>query len=116
MQTLYYGGNILTMSKKMYTEAIVTEEDTIIFEGTLKAAKKFVNKTHRTVNLKGCALMPSFVEAHAHFNDIVYGYLSIDAREYWQTDDLLQAIVEFVRHNNLTTDQWVIVRHFDNMR
>lgn len=117
MLTLYHGGKIITMTKNMYAEAIVTNDDTIVFTGTLKSAKKFLNnKTYNTVNLNNCTLMPSFIEAHAHFNDIVYNYLSIDASNFYYIKDLLKAIADFIRRYKLEPGQWVTVRRFDHMR
>lgn len=117
MLTLYHGGKIITMTKKMYAEAIVTNDDTIVFKGTLKSAKRFLaNKTYNTVNLNNCTLMPSFIEAHAHFNDIVYNYLSIDASDFYYLKDLLKAISDFIRSYKLEPGQWVTVRRFDHMR
>jgi predicted amidohydrolase YtcJ len=64
---LYMGGDIITMdgdSLEM-AEAVVTQDDEIVFVGALvDAEKEFPNsKMH---DLKGNTLMPGFVEPHVH--------------------------------------------------
>ncbi|ARV10579.1 metal-dependent hydrolase [Winogradskyella sp. PC-19] len=64
---LYMGGDIVTMDGNSLemAEAIVTQDDEIVFVGALAGAEKeFPNsKKH---NLKGNTLMPGFVEPHVH--------------------------------------------------
>jgi len=64
---LYMGGNIITMNGNSLemVQAIVTQDDEIVFVGALSdAEKEFPNsKKH---NLKGNTLMPGFVEPHVH--------------------------------------------------
>ena len=66
-QTLYSGGNIITMHGNTLNlvEAIVTEKEIIVFAGDkADALDKF--PTAKKYNLKGKALMPGFVEPHVH--------------------------------------------------
>lgn len=67
-QTLYYGGDILTMlgSEPNYVEAIVTDSDSIVFVGDLSRSKELFPSA-RKVNLNGKTLLPGFIDAHAHF-------------------------------------------------
>tara|TARA_B110000902_G_scaffold103952_1_gene122736 strand:+ start:7686 stop:9392 length:1707 start_codon:yes stop_codon:yes gene_type:complete len=67
-QILYYGGDILTMNgdTPKYVEALVTNEDTIVFVGKIKEAKK-IFAAAKTQNLHGKTLLPGFIDAHAHF-------------------------------------------------
>ena len=67
-QTLYYGGDIITMrgDQPDYAEALVSSGDTIQFVGTLQEAKKLFSSA-KSVNLKGKTLLPGFIDGHAHF-------------------------------------------------
>ena len=66
--TLYYGGDIITMSgdEPSYAESIVTNMDSIVFVGTLSEAEELFPSSKKT-NLKGTTLLPGFIDAHAHF-------------------------------------------------
>ena len=66
-QTLYYGGDIITMegSSEVYTEAVVQQDGKIVFVGSkAEAEKQFANAT--PFNLEGKTMMPGFIEPHLH--------------------------------------------------
>lgn len=68
METLYFGGDILTMSgdDPEYVEALVTSSDRLVFVGSLSAA---LERYPRAVkhDLEGATLLPGFIDGHAHF-------------------------------------------------
>jgi len=66
-QTIYYGGDIVTMEgdKLEYAEAVVQENGKIVFVGSkADAQKQYANAT--PYNLKGQTMMPGFIEPHLH--------------------------------------------------
>ena len=67
-QTLYYGGNIITMEGEdvAYVEAVVERDGKIIYVGDRPGAiNNFAGKTIE-VDLKGKTMMPGFIEPHLH--------------------------------------------------
>ena len=67
-QTLYYGGDIITMEgdKPEYVEAVIQRDGKIIYVGDkANAINNFAGKTIE-VDLKGKTMMPGFIEPHAH--------------------------------------------------
>ena len=67
-QTLYYGGNIITMEgdKPNYVEAVIQRDGKIIYAGDkASAVNNFAGKTIK-VDLKGKTMMPGFIEPHLH--------------------------------------------------
>ena len=67
-QTIYYGGNIITMEgdKPTYVEAVIERDGTIIYAGSKSAAvNNFAGKTLE-VDLQGKTMLPGFIEPHAH--------------------------------------------------
>lgn len=67
-QTLYYGGDIITMEgdAPSYVEAVIERDGKIIYAGTKSGAvNDFAGKTIE-VNLQGKTMMPGFIEPHAH--------------------------------------------------
>jgi hypothetical protein len=68
-QTVYFGGDILTMEGDLptYVEAVVVREGVIIYAGAkADAMKRFENKAD-FVDLKGKAMLPGFLDAHSHY-------------------------------------------------
>ncbi len=67
-QTLYYGGDILTMEgdKPSYVEAVLVKDGKIVYAGKkANAVNNYADKTV-AVDLKGKTMMPGFVEPHVH--------------------------------------------------
>jgi len=67
-QTIYYGGDIITMEgdKPTYVEAVIERDGKIIYAGKkADAVNNFAGKT-LVVDLQGKTMMPGFIEAHAH--------------------------------------------------
>ena len=67
-QTLYSGGDIITMSDEShleYAEAVVTNNDIILFVGSkTEADAKYPDAKHHSLN--GKTMMPGFIEPHVH--------------------------------------------------
>ncbi|MYL37020.1 amidohydrolase [Halobacillus litoralis] len=70
MQTIYYGGNILTMEEEhTIVESILIEDGRIKHKGSLQEVEKKVQMSQvEKVNLKGKTLMPSFIDPHGHIS------------------------------------------------
>ena len=67
-QTLYYGGDIITMEgdKPEYVEAVVQKDGKIVFAGKKADAMKSIAGKINEVDLKGKTMMPGFIEPHLH--------------------------------------------------
>jgi hypothetical protein len=66
-QTVYYGGDIITMvgDQQQQVESVVTQDDKIVFTGSKEAAIHTYPNAKRH-DLKRKVLMPGFVEPHVH--------------------------------------------------
>lgn len=72
-QTLYYGGDILTMTddKPAYVEAVLVRNGKIIYTGDKASADyKFAGETIE-VDLKAKTMLPGFIDPHGHFMSAV---------------------------------------------
>jgi len=67
-QTLYYGGDILTMEGDTpnYVEAVMEYDGKIIYAGKRSGAVNNSAGKTMEVDLKGKTMMPGFIEPHAH--------------------------------------------------
>lgn len=85
-QIVYYGGEIVTMegAAGSLAEAVVTENDKIVFSGSLENARKnFPNATN--FDLKGNTLFPGFIEQHMHpFLGALTLVMNVIAPESWE--------------------------------
>lgn len=66
--TLYHGGDILTMQgdTPTYVEAVAVRNGTITYAGSLAGADAWRGAQTRDVNLEGRTLLPGFIDAHGH--------------------------------------------------
>jgi hypothetical protein len=69
-ETIYYGGDIITMNDAQPSaEAVAVKNGQILAVGSMDDVFKLKGDGTRVVNLAGKALLPGFVDAHSH----VYG-------------------------------------------
>ncbi|MWB95230.1 amidohydrolase family protein [Flavobacterium sp. GA093] len=66
--TIYFGGDILTMEgeKPIYAEAVAVKKGKIIFVGKKAEAEKFDGNETKMIDLQGKTLLPGFIDAHGH--------------------------------------------------
>ncbi len=67
--TVYFNGDILTMEGDAphYVEALVVRDGKIEFAGAAAEAMGVAGAGHKMVDLEGKALLPGFIDGHAHF-------------------------------------------------
>ena len=66
---VYSGGDIITMDgdSAEYVEALVVNNNKILFVGSLIDAKSKAGEGYKYINLKGNTLLPGLIDGHAHF-------------------------------------------------
>ena len=80
MQTLFFGGSIITMEKENESpEAVLVENGKIKNVGTLQKLREIADKKVVLHDLKGKCLMPAFVDSHSHFS--MNGQMALCAKE-----------------------------------
>lgn len=64
---LFFGGSIVTVDESHPApEAVVVENGTVVFVGTLEASQAHTNDTTQQIDLQGAVLLPGFIDAHSH--------------------------------------------------
>ncbi len=79
-QTIYYGGDIITMEGKspQYVEAVVQREGKIVFVGSkADALKQFKGKVAE-VDLNDKTMLPAFLDGHSHMYNVGFTAMSAD--------------------------------------
>ncbi len=121
-QTMYYGGDILTMEgdEPTYAEALVQREGKIVFVGSkADALKRFEGKAEK-IDLQGNTLVPGFFDAHAHFYG--FGAQAVTANLLASPDgkcntipDIIAELKDWYAKNGTDKAQgWIIGMGFDD--
>lgn len=113
MQTLYYGGPILTMDKAApRADALLVEDGRIAGVGTLRDLENVVKDAKR-VDLQGKTLMPAFVDGHSHMAGMGLFTQRCDLIGCTGFDDLLDRIRRFRERRDLTHGEIIRCRGYD---
>jgi len=119
--SVYYGGDILTMvgDTPEYAEAIVVNNDKIIFVGVADEAMKLAGKGHQMINLKGKTLLPGLIDGHAHFGN--FSSQAIGAKILPSPDaeaDDIPTLIEILKDWNTPENRaltgWIFGMGFDD--
>lgn len=67
MKKLFYNGEVITADKSNSVhQAIMIEDEKIVFVGSTQKALKYIDEETETVDLFGCAVLPGFIDCHIH--------------------------------------------------
>ena len=119
--TLYYGGTILTMEEDLYAEALLVEGGRIVAVGKLEDVKgqilhpdssspsedSLAEPLTEFVDLKGCTLMPSFIDAHSHFSGYAFSLLQIPLEHAESVSEVQTAIKDYIVRNQPQPGTWL---------
>jgi predicted amidohydrolase YtcJ len=118
--TIFYGGDIVTMNKSQpTTEAVAVQDGKIIKLGSLAKLKALQGKDTKLVNLNGQTLMPGLVEPHVHiigtaFSEEIFLNLSNFEMPHDTLDSLVKKLTAY--GNNLKDGQWITAFGVDPSR
>ena len=113
MRTLYFNGDILTMndSCKM-AQAVVTDDETIVFVGDFKEAKSF--HYDQIIDLKGKTMMPAFIDPHSHFTGVAQSLSQCDLSDAVSFSDIVLRMQQFIEKNSIPEGEYVFGRNYDH--
>lgn len=104
MDTVYYGGPIVTMEDKdrdASPEAVLVRKGMIQKVGTLKEVMDAAGQNVKKCNLEGKCLMPSFIDAHGHV--VMTGQMALfaDLSECKSFGDIEETMRKFIADNKV---------------
>ncbi len=109
--TIFYGGDIVTMdAKRPSAEAVAVKNGTIQKVGKLADLKKRADSHTQLINLQGQTLLPGFVEPHVHifgttFSEGIFLDLSNFELPHDTMDGLVQKLTDYA--DKLPDGAWV---------
>lgn len=115
MRKLYFGGDIITMkSENDKPQAVVTENERIVYVGELAQAENLWSKDTERVDLEGKTLMPAFIDAHSHFFQTAQGIMMCDLSEVKNFRELQQALKKYQEENRVDEDGIILASGYDH--
>jgi len=109
--TIFYGGDILTMNKSQPTaEAVAIQNGKIIQVGPLSKLKTLQGQGTKLINLNGQTLMPGLVEPHVHimgtaFSEEIFLNLSNFTMPHDTLDSLVAKLTAYSK--NFKDGEWI---------
>lgn len=113
MQTLYFGGPILTLEPGAKPQAVLTENGRIRATGSLSELAALAKGAVRR-DLAGRTLLPSFLDSHSHITALA-GTLDLcplGAASSWR--DLAEQLKAFQADRRMASGQWVMGFGYDH--
>ena len=112
-RTLYFGGSILTMTDSPAPEAVLTEDGVICQVGTFDALSAAAPDARR-FDLRGHALLPSFIDAHSHLTSYAntLGLATLDGVKDF--DESRTRLTRYRADNPPAPGGWVTGFGYDN--
>ncbi|HQR84766.1 MAG TPA: amidohydrolase family protein [Polynucleobacter sp.] len=109
--TIFYGGDIVTMNKAQpAAEAVAVQSGKIMKVGSLASLKGLQGKDTKLINLNGQTLMPGLVEPHVHiigtaFSEEIFLNLSNFTMPHDTLDSLVAKLTAYSK--NFKDGEWV---------
>lgn len=112
-KTIYFGGDIITLEDKLYTEAVLVENGIIKDLGLFDTLVKN-NKDAKLINLNGATMLPAFLDAHSHLSSLGLTTEFAKLQDAKSFVDIKSIILKFVKDNNIPKDKWIIGFGYDH--
>lgn len=112
---IFFNGDIITMKgEKEKAGALVVENGKITEVGNTELLQKLAGSDNQTMtDLKGAALMPSFIDAHSHFSSVATSFLELSVEKAKSIDDMLEMIRDFIKRENKPKGSWITAKGYD---
>lgn len=113
MQTIYTNGTIITMSARHTAEAVLTENGIIKAAGSPDEIRHIASGAE-TVDLKGCTMLPAFIDPHSHFSSYASSFLQVSLTDSADFSEIAGRIRQFIAKNRIRPGEWVIANGYDH--
>ena len=110
---LYFNGDILTMEKELYAEAVLEEDGRILAVGKLE---EWMKKDAKLIDLQGRTMMPAFIDPHSHFTGYATAMLQVSLDDASSFEEIREKIQDFIIQNKIKPGEWIQARGYDHNR
>lgn len=120
-KVIYWNGTILTMdAARPQSEALLTDGGVIEALGTVEALSA-LSPEARMEDLRGCTLMPGFIDGHSHLSAAALQSLLVNVSPppigvCGSLDDILKALKKALSQGDFYEGQWLIAMGYDESK
>ena len=114
MDTLYHNGTVITMERPLRAEAVLVRNGRIAAVGAAAELRAQAQGPLRSADLKGCTLLPAFVDAHSHFAAAASRFLEISLAGCRTPEEIVARLSEHLRLHPVPPGQWVRAGGYDH--
>lgn len=120
MRQIYFNGNIITMVGKQpeYVEAVFVEKGKIKKIGSkkelLQELEKEENKEIEKIDLKGCTMLPAFLDSHSHITALAQTLGIIDLSHCTSFSQIIATLKQEMKNRKIPKDDWIIGFGYDH--
>ncbi len=101
----YTNGKIYTVNPAQpWAEAVITNGNKIVFVGTNKDCKSYIDDQTEVIDLEGRLMLPGFIDSHAHIVMGGFYLLSIDLSEVNSKQEFISSLKDYIEAN---PDKWI---------
>lgn len=111
---LYYNGDIITMEKDIYVEAILVKDGIITKIGNYNDVIELKDDETELIDLDGKTLLPSFIDPHSHITVLGSTLCLAPLSGAISNDEIIERLKSFKNNNNLKKGQWIMGFGYDN--
>ena len=114
MDEIYYNGDIITLEKELYKEAIHIKDGKIYSIGKYDKIIKEKEETTKLIDLKGKTLMPSFIDAHSHITGVANTFNIVSLNECESFSEIINVMKKALSNKKIDDNHWLIGYGYDN--
>ncbi|MEG3030468.1 MAG: amidohydrolase family protein, partial [Oscillospiraceae bacterium] len=109
-KTLYYGGDIITLEKELYAQAVLTQDGKIVEVGTKAQLEPLAQ---HSVDLMGKTMLPTFIDSHSHLTGFANTMVIAQLEDLTSLEEIKEKLLEFIKTSNLKKGEWVMGFGYD---
>ncbi len=110
-KVLYFGGDILTMEKNLYAEAVLVEDGMITKVGGKELLLS--EKDAESINLQGKTLLPAFIDSHSHITAYANTLAFADLSSAENFEEIKSLLTSFLEKKSVNKDSFVVGFGYD---
>lgn len=112
MKTLYFNGDIITMTSQPMPQAVLCENGKIIAIGSYEILKE---KADTLVDLEGKTMLPAFIDGHSHFTTVANTLAIADLSQAKSVEEVTHILKSFIENKNtVKKDEFIVGFGYDN--
>ncbi|WP_040213047.1 amidohydrolase [Clostridium polynesiense] len=113
-ETLYYNGDIITMEKENYAEAVLVKDGIIEKVGKRDEVFTYKNENTEIIDLQGKTLMPAFIDSHSHITSLANTLGIVALHDTKNFKDIVNKLRAFKEDKALKKGEWIIGFGYDH--